>query len=280
MNFSEKLLQAATKHRSWLCVGLDPDLDQIPAQFKERWGKEALLEFNRRIIQATHDLVCAYKPNSAFYEALGPRGLEVLKQTREAIPREIPVILDGKRGDIAHSSRKYAQAAFEIYDFDAITVHPYMGWDSIEPFLEYKERAVFLLCRTSNPGARDVQDLLCDGMPLYQMIAEKVKEWGTRGRGELALVVGATYPEELQIVRELIGEELMILVPGVGAQKGDLAKAVRAAANSQGQRAIINVSRSILYASHQEDFAQAARQEAQRIRDEINKQFEARSALE
>ncbi|OGF55651.1 MAG: orotidine 5'-phosphate decarboxylase [Candidatus Fraserbacteria bacterium RBG_16_55_9] len=274
MNFSEKLLRATEKHHSWLCIGLDPDLDPLPLVLKKRSGADAIVEFNRRIIEATQDLVCAYKPNSAFYEALGPHGLEILTRTREVIPREIPVILDAKRGDIANTARKYAQSAFEVYKFDAITVNPYMGWDSIEPFLAYKERAVFLLCRTSNPGARDFQDLNCSGVALYQVVAEKVKEWSRKGAGELALVAGATYPEELQIVREIIGEELMILVPGVGAQEGDLAKAVRSAANSERQRAIINVSRSILYASAEEDFAQAARREAQRLRDEINQCLE------
>ncbi len=275
MDFLEKLLHVAKEHRSWLCVGLDPDLEKIPSFLKERSIPEAVLEFNRQIIEATRDLVCAYKPNSAFYEVLGPRGWEILQQTRALIPRAIPVILDAKRGDIPNTSRKYAQSAFEIYGFDAVTVSPYMGFDSIEPFLDYRDRGVFLLCRTSNPGARDFQDLDCEGRPLYERVAERAKSWSKHYPGQIALVVGATHPEELCRVRAIVGEEFFILVPGVGAQRGDLAAAMRAAANEQGERAIISVSRSVLYASAGEDFAEAARRQAQKLRDEIKKDARA-----
>ncbi len=271
MSFSEKLLRIARQQRSWLCVGLDPDLDQIPPSLKEHRGPKAILEFNGQIIDATHDLVCAYKLNSAFYEALGPQGLEILKETREHIPAEIPVILDAKRGDIANTARKYAQAAFDVYGCDAVTVNPYLGFDSIEPFLAYRNGGVFLLCRTSNPGARDLQDLTCGHQKLFEIVARKAKDWQTQSGREIGLVVGATYPDELRIVREIVGEEMFLLVPGVGAQKGDLEKAVRAAVNSQGERVIINISRGILYASNEKDFAQAARREAQRIGDEIHR---------
>jgi len=271
MSFSERLLRIARQQRSWLCVGLDPDLDQIPAALKAGRGMRAMLEFNRQIIDATHDLVCAYKLNSAFYEALGPQGLEILKETREHIPGEIPVILDAKRGDIANTARKYAQAAFEVYECDAVTVNPYLGFDSIEPFLSYRNHGLFLLCRTSNPGARDLQDLKCGNQKLFEVVARKSRDWKAQSGGEIGLVVGATYPDELRIVREIVTEEMFILVPGVGTQKGDLKKAVCSAANSQGERAIISVSRGVLYASNEEDFAQAARREAQRIRDEIHR---------
>lgn len=270
MSFSERLLRIAGQQQSWLCVGLDPDLDQIPPSLKAGRGLKVILEFNCQIIDATHDLVCAYKLNSAFYEALGPQGLAILKETREHIAGEIPVILDAKRGDIANTARKYAQAAFEIYGCDAVTVNPYLGFDSIEPFLAYGDCGVFLLCRTSNPGARDLQDLACGNQKLFEVVAKRAKDWKAQSGGEIGLVVGATYPDELRIVRGIVGEEMFILVPGVGAQKGDLEKAVCSAANSQGGRAIINISRGILYASDEEDFAQAARLEAQRRRDEIN----------
>lgn len=271
MGFYEKLRAIAAQNNSWLCVGLDPDLEKIPPHLKERYGLEAVLEFNRQIIEATLDLICAYKPNIAFYEALGPSGLKFLKGTRDLIPKEIPVILDAKRGDIANTARKYAQAAFEIYDADAVTLNPYLGFDSIEPFTRYGDKGVFLLCRTSNPGAGDLQDLDCGGRPLYQVVAERAKYWRRESAAEIGVVVGATHPEELQIVRQIVGEKMLILVPGVGAQAADLERAVRAAMNSQGERAIINSSRSVLYASYGEDFAKAARQQAQRLREGINR---------
>jgi orotidine-5'-phosphate decarboxylase len=271
MKFSQKVRQAAHSNQSWLCLGLDPDPERLPHLLQTNAHGKAALEFNRRIIEATHDLVCAYKLNSAFYEALGPYGMEILQQTRDFIPQVIPAIWDAKRGDIANTSHKYAQAAFEVYGFDAITVNPYLGYDSLEPFFSYRDRGVFLLCRTSNPGAQDLQDVNCEGRKLYQLVAEKARLWAKQSEAEIGLVVGATYPDELRIVREIVTEEMLILVPGVGTQKGDLKKAVCSAANSQGERAIISVSRGVLYASNEEDFAQAARREAQRIRDEIHR---------
>jgi len=276
MGFSEKLLSAAEKHRSWLCIGLDPDPPSLPYPLQARFDDplEAIYEFNRKIIEATCDLVCAYKPNIAFYEALGPEGLELLRQTLRLIPKGIPIILDAKRGDVAHSAVKYARAAFEVYGCDAITLSPYLGWDSIEPFL-HPDRGVFLLCRTSNPGARDLQDLDCGGRPLYGVVATYANEWAARarreGKGEIGLVVGGTYPEELKRVREIVGDEMVLLVPGIGAQGGDLDRALKAAANSSGERAIIAVSRGVLYASRGEDFAEAARREAQRLHDQIQR---------
>jgi orotidine-5'-phosphate decarboxylase len=269
MRFIEKLQRKAAENKSWLCVGLDPDPERLPSPLRGRDLRAAIYEFLTRIIEATSDLVCAYKPNIAFYEALGTGFLELLSEVRERIPADIPIILDAKRGDIASSSEKYAVAAFDVFGCDAVTVSPYLGYDSIEPFLRYSDRGVFLLCRTSNPGARDLQDLVCEGRPLYEVVVERAKAWHARGEGELGLVVGATYPEELECVRSIVGDEMALLVPGVGTQGGDLAEAVRAAANSHGENAIITVSRGVLYASDGDDYAEAARREAERLREEI-----------
>ncbi len=269
MNFLDKLRHAARRNTSWLCIGLDSEFAKLPPFLRERHGAHALLEFNRAIIEATSDLVCAYKPNLAFYEMLGPVGLEILHRTRELIPKEIPVIADAKRGDIENTARAYAKAIFEYYKFDAVTVNPLMGFDSIVPFLEYSDQCTFLLVRTSNPGARDLQELDCGGKPLYQHLAERAREWNTRKN--VGVVVGATAPDELALVRRIVGDEMPILVPGVGAQAGDLERAVRASVNSCGELAIITVSRSVIFASSGEDFAQAARTAALALQDEINR---------
>lgn len=269
MAFLERLLAAAQRHRSWLCVGLDAEFSKIPLFWRERYGCNALLEFNRAIIEATADLVCAYKPNLAFYEMLGPRGLEILERTRALIPPEIPVIADAKRGDIENTSKAYAQALFEYYKFDAATVNPLMGWDAVAPFLAYKEQGILLLVRTSNPGARDFLELDCAGRPLYQHLAEKARAWNVHKN--IGVVVGATAPQELSIVRGIVGDEVPILVPGVGAQAGDLEQALQHGMNARGELAIINVARSVIFASAGEDFAQAARHEAWRWRAEIQR---------
>ena len=269
MNFLEKLRAAARQNKSWLCVGLDSELSKIPTFVRERHGTHAAFEFNRAIIEATSDLVCAYKINLAFYEMLGPLGLEILYETRELFPPEIPVIADAKRGDIENTARAYAKALFEYYRFDAATVNPLMGFDSIAPFLEYSEKCAFLLVRTSNRGARDFQELNCAGKPLYQHIAEKAYQWNTRQN--VGVVVGATAPQELSLVRGIVGDEMPILVPGVGAQGGDLERAVKNSVNSRGELAIITASRSVLFASQERDFAQAARKAAQELRDAINR---------
>jgi len=267
MVFLNKLLTATRRNNSWLCVGLDSELSKIPTFLRER--PHAVFEFNRAIIEATSDLVCAYKPNLAFYEMLGPAGLEILYKTRELIPQEIPVIADAKRGDIENTARAYAKALFEYYRFDAATVNPLMGFDSVAPFLEYSEKCVFLLVRTSNPGARDFQELHCAGKPFYQHIAEKARQWNTKQN--VGVVVGATAPDELATVRQIVGDEMPILVPGVGAQGGDLESAVKNSVNSRGELAIITASRSVLFASQERDFALAARKAAQALRDAINR---------
>lgn len=269
MTFLEKVRAVAQRNKSWLCVGLDSELAKLPSFLRERHGPQAVFEFNKAIIEATADLVCAYKPNLAFYEMLGPMGLEILAHTRELIPQEIPVIGDAKRGDIENTARAYAKALFEHYRFDAATVNPLMGSDSIAPFLERPDRCAFVLVRTSNPGAQDFQELDCEGKPLYQRLAEKARQWNTKNN--VGIVVGATIPRELAVVRQIIGNEMPILVPGVGAQAGDLEQAVKHSVNSHGELAIINVARSVIFASQSEDFAQAARKVAMTLRDEINR---------
>jgi len=226
-----------------------------------------VLQFNKAIIESTSNLVCAYKPNLAFYEALGTEGLAILEKTIKFIPGDIPVIGDAKRGDIGNTAKAYARALFSVLGFDAATVNPYLGFDSIEPFINYQDKGVFILCRTSNKGAADFQDILTDGLPLYEAVARKAQEWNIYGN--IGLVVGATYPEELKKVRSIC-PEMPLLIPGIGAQGGDLAAAVGYGADARGEKAIINVSRKILYASREKDFARESRNAAERIRNQIN----------
>jgi orotidine-5'-phosphate decarboxylase len=264
MNFIEKLAKASRKNRSLLCVGLDTDPALIPAE-------TGLFEFNKAIIDATADLVCAYKPNIAFYEALGNEGLDALKRTRDYIGGDIPVIVDAKRGDIGNTARAYARSLFEYYNFDATTASPYLGYDSLEPFINYKDRGVFILCRTSNPGAVDFQSLSCKAeggyKMLFEIVAEKVNSWNSQGN--LGLVVGATYPEELKLMRQRY-PDMLLLIPGVGTQGGELSLVARYGVDAGRQRTIINSSRQILYASKGKDFAGAARKVARELRDQIN----------
>ncbi len=260
MKFIDKLLVASRKNNSLLCVGLDPDPELIP-------GVD-LLEFNRAIIDATSDLVCAYKPNLAFYEALGIDGLKLLVKTLEHIPKHIPVIADGKRGDIGNTARAYARALFSTFGFDAATVNPYLGTDCIEPFASYKDKGVFILCRTSNPGALDFQNLRGpEGVPLYKLVARKALEWNANGN--IGLVMGATYPEELMSVRKLC-PDMPLLIPGIGPQGGDLTAAVRYGIDKNGEKAIIVAARQVLYATPGGEFATAARKAALGLRDRIN----------
>jgi len=233
-----------------------------------------VFQFNREIVDATSDLVCAYKPNLAFYEALGIEGLRALEKTIAYIPKSIPIIGDAKRGDVGSTARAYARALFDTFGFDAATVNPYLGYDSIEPFIEYKEKGVFILCRTSNVGSVHFQALLLSetGVPLFEVVAHRAREWNTYGN--IGLVVGATYPEELRRVRQLC-PDIPLLIPGIGAQGGDLANAVRYGVDAQGQKAIISSSRQIIYASKGKDFAMAARAAALKLRDEINLYLEA-----
>ncbi len=265
MSFLDKLTRAVQKNNSLLCVGLDTDPQLMPE-------KVSVLDFNRAIIDATADAVCAYKLNFAFYEALGKDGTDILKQSVNHVPEDIVTIGDAKRGDIGNTAKAYARAIFDYYGFDATTVNPYLGLDSLEPFISYRDRGIFVLCRTSNAGGADFQSLRAEfngsSYPLFEIIARKVSQWNTHGN--LGLVVGATYPEELKLIRQN-HPDLPILIPGVGAQGGDLALAVRYGTDKNGERAIINSSRQILYASKGKDFAQAARRAALDLRDQINR---------
>ncbi len=265
-DFISRLDQACAANQSLVCVGLDVVPDRMPVP--------DVADFNRAIVDATADLVCCYKPNLAFYEALGIPGLKALEGTithiRQAAPRAI-IIGDAKRGDIGNSSTAYAHAMFQVWDFDAVTVSPWGGRDTVEPYLAQPERGVFVWCRGSNPGSSDLQDLVVStrhgNMPQYQHLAREVQTWSTGGN--LGLVVGATYPEQLKAVREIC-PEMPFLIPGVGAQGGDLEAAIQQGAAANGRRAIINSSRGIIYASQGRDFAQAARREAAKLRDAIN----------
>jgi len=264
LRFIEKLLAASRRNNTLVCCGLDPDIGKMPAGI-------GVLDFNRAIIEATSDLVSSYKINFAFYEALGADGFNILKQTIAAIPDYIPAIGDAKRGDIGNTAKAYAKAIFDELDCDATTVSPYLGFDSIEPFIAYKERGVFILCRTSNASAVDFQSLSCHNDTgaryLYEIVAEKAQRWNTNNN--IGLVVGATYPSELRQIRQA-HRDLPILIPGIGAQGGDLERSVRYGVDAKGERAIINSSRQILYASSGRDFAEAARREVASLRERIN----------
>ena len=259
--FVEKLDAAMQKNRSLLCVGLDPVLDRLPSSF-DRSCVDSISRFIKEIIQATSDLVCAYKPNLAFFEAHGSQGLRVLDEILESIPENIPVIGDGKRGDIGNSSARYAEAFFETMGFDALTVNPYMGRDSLEPFLEYEDKAAFILCLTSNPGSADFQR----HHGLYLEVARLAGEWNSRGN--IGLVVGAQHSEELERIRQIVGD-MPILVPGVGAQGGDLEAVMASGLGGEALRLIVNTSRKVLYASSGADFAERAREAASRVVDQM-----------
>lgn len=256
-----------------LCVGLDPD----PSRFPAPWGDrvDATFDFCRAIVDATGDLVCAFKPQIAYFSATGSEAqLERLcAHIRDRHPHAL-LILDAKRGDIGSTATMYAREAFDRYGADAVTVNPYMGTDAVAPFLERPDRGAFFLCRTSNPGGDDLQELVVDGRPLYAHVAELVaNRWASMG--SCGLVVGATYPSEVATVRHLVGD-LPLLVPGVGAQGGDLEAAVHAGRDRQGTGLVINSSRAILYASNGADFAEAARREAERTREAISLAARAR----
>jgi orotidine-5'-phosphate decarboxylase len=265
MSFNERLLAAARRNRSRLCVGLDIDPQRLPAHLGG--GSEALYSFCAAIIEATADLVCAFKPNIAFFEALGLPGIQTLERLMR-LPRPVPFILDAKRGDIGSTAEAYARAVFDVYDADAVTLSPYLGGDALAPFLARAERGCFVLCKTSNPGSADLQDIDLGGEPLYLHVARvAAARWNTNGN--LGLVVGATHPEALGSVRAAC-PDVPLLVPGVGAQGGDLAAAARAAADSHGERVILSASRSVLYASGGRDFAAAARAEVVRLQEIVN----------
>ena len=249
-----------------LCVGLDPDPDLMPIAFRDE--PNGIERFCRAIIDATAPMACAFKPQFAFFAS--QRAEDQLERIctyiRETYPNHV-VILDAKRGDVSSTAEHYAREAFVRYGAHAVTVNPYLGTDSVEPFLRHQGRATLVLCRTSNPGGDDFQSLLIDGRPLYVRVAERVvNEWSKLG--ECGLVVGATYPGEMRVVREVVGD-LPVLVPGVGAQGGDIAATVHAGQDSQGRGLILSSSRAILYASSGDDFAEVAARVAGATRDEI-----------
>ncbi|MDZ4285754.1 MAG: orotidine-5'-phosphate decarboxylase, partial [Candidatus Sungbacteria bacterium] len=252
-------------------MGLDTEREKLPRCMSKLMIQDSILTFNRRIIDATHDLVCAYKINSAFYEQHGIEGMRALMRTIEYIRQEapeIPVILDAKRGDIGNSSAAYAKSAFDVYKADAVTVNPLLGRDAIQPFLDYANKGIFILCHTSNPDSNEFQDLVIEGSPLYQTIAEHVvNRWNTNNN--CGLVVGATFPEQLFHVRQ-IARDMPILIPAIGTQGGNLEQTIHAGINSQKNGVIINVSRSVIFASQDDDFDQAARNETLRVHDQVN----------
>jgi orotidine-5'-phosphate decarboxylase len=264
MNKAE-LVGQIHKKNSFLCVGLDTDIQKIPAHLRRE--KDPVFEFNKQIIDATVDACVAYKPNLAFYEALGPAGLESLQKTVEYIPRDLLVIADAKRGDIGNTSQLYARAFFDHYKFDAITVAPYMGEDSVRPFLDFPDKWVILLALTSNSGSQDFQTLTCnmDGELLYEHIISVSSKWGTPD--QLMYVIGATQSHKIQMIRE-IAPDHFFLVPGIGAQGGDLSAVCEHGLNKD-VGLIVNSSRSIIYADDSKGFAEAAGKQAERIQQEM-----------
>lgn len=255
MNSYNKLQAITKENDSILCVGLDTDINKIP----DHLGKDlkAILDFNIQIIEATKSLVSSYKINFAFYEQYGVEGVEILKKTFEHIPENIFTIADAKRGDIGNTSKSYAKSCFDYFGADSITVNPYMGYDSISPFLEYQDKVVFLLGLTSNPGSADFQRLSTDAGPLYKRVFRKSMEWA--GHENLGFVVGATHPEELEELRD-IAKENILLIPGIGAQGGDIEATIKA---NGGGPAVINASRGVIYASAGKDFADKAAEKAE-----------------
>jgi orotidine-5'-phosphate decarboxylase len=282
MSFTQQLADIWDRNNSLVCVGLDPEIERLPASIAAE--PSPIFQFNKAIIDATADLVCAYKPQFAHYAAYEAE--DQLERTIDYIHRNhphVPVILDSKRGDVGNTAERYALEAFERYHADAVTVNPYLGGDSLEPFLRHADKGVVILCRTSNPGARDIQDLQIHATAgtaggstegsvgprkLYHVIAElAAKKWNSRGN--CMLVVGATYPRELAEIREIVGD-MPFLVPGVGAQGGDVVQAVQNGRTKAGKGLVISSSRAILYASSGTDFASAARAAASTLRDQIN----------
>jgi orotidine-5'-phosphate decarboxylase len=269
VTFTNKLANAIRQHDSLLCVGLDPDIARFPGVLQGR--SDAVFEFCRAIIDATAGYACAFKPQIAYFAALAAEDqLQAICDYLNQNYPDIPIVLDAKRGDIGATAEQYAREAFERYKADAVTVNPYMGFDSIEPYLQWNEKGVIVLCRTSNPGGSDLQSLLVDGQPLYQHVARLVAQQWNRN-GQCALVVGATFPQEIAEVRKIVGE-MPLLVPGIGAQGGDIEATVFAGQTHDGAGMMINSSRAILYAKQVdgEGFADAAARVARETRDAIN----------
>jgi orotidine-5'-phosphate decarboxylase len=264
--FTARLNKLIQKKKSLVCVGLDTAIEKIPSFLLAEM--DPLYEFNKAIIEATHEYAAAYKLNIAFYESLGMPGWELLERTLTLVPPGVILLADAKRGDIENTGKKYAETYFKTYNFDAITVNPYMGMDSVAPFLEYEQKGVFILCLTSNAGAVDFQFLKVEDEPLYLKVAQKIVEWNFL-YGNCGLVVGGTHTGELKEIRSL-APDLPFLVPGIGAQGGNLEKVVADATDENGLSTLINASRTILYASADRNFAEVARERAKHLRDQIN----------
>ena len=258
MKFQQKLNNLIKKNDSLMCVGLDPDLDKFSKDLFK--SSDPIFEFNKKIVDETCDLVCAYKPDIAFYEAYGIEGLKSLKKTLEYIPKDIPIILDAKRGSVGHTAQLYAKSVFDYWNADAVTLNIFTGKDGVDPFLKYKDRYSFLYLRSSNPSASDFQDINVNGKPLFQVMAEKVATWKEENFG---IIAPATYPKELKILRKIF-ENRYFLVPGIGAQGGDLEKTLKAGFTKNKSCLIISSSRGII-------FSENPREEALRLRKEINK---------
>jgi len=275
MSFYARLEQAWKTHDSLLCVGLDPEPGRLPAPLAGH--ADGVFEFCRAIVDATADLVCCFKPQIAHFAAQRAEpALERLIAHIHARHSDVPVILDAKRGDIGSTAQHYATEAFERYGADAVTLNPYLGHDSLKPYLDRADKGAVILCHTSNPGAGDLQELDVGGTPLYLTVAARVAQTWNANRN-CALVVGATYPAQLAAVRKTVGDDVPLLVPGVGAQGGDVEAVVRNGANARGTGLIVSTSRAVLYASAGADFADAARRAANTLRDEINR-YRARSS--
>jgi orotidine-5'-phosphate decarboxylase len=266
VTFVEKLRSASRQRDTFLCVGLDPVLERLPETCRR--DKEPLYVFCKAIAEATADLALAFKINTAFFEAHGSHGWRQLEHLVSELPADVVRIADAKRGDIGHSSELYAQAFFHRLAFDAVTVNPVLGRDSVEPFLRDPRRGAFFLCLTSNPGAEDFQFFSDGRQPFHEKVLLTVRSWNRDGN--VAAVVGATRPEQLRRLRAL-APDLPFLIPGIGAQKGDLGAVVDAALGREGELALINASRSIIYRSSGGDFAEAARSAATKLRDRINR---------
>ncbi|MGI9252720.1 MAG: orotidine-5'-phosphate decarboxylase, partial [Thermomicrobiales bacterium] len=263
--------------RSLVCVGLDPDRARLPEPLRALPVEEAIVAFNTGLIAATADIACAYKPNLGFYFAHGPAGIRALERTRALIPSAIPAILDAKIADIGSTATAYASGVFDALGFDAVTLNPYLGEDSLEPFLSRPGKGLFILCNTSNPGSGDLQDLDLGGRPLHLTVAERIAHWNARYPATAGLVVGATWPEQLAAVRAICPNQ-PILLPGIGAQAGDLGAALRAGLDAHGEGLVVTSSRAIIYASSGQDWAEAARAAAVTLRDQIEDQRRAISA--
>ena len=267
-----ELLEAKWQEEKFVCIGLDSDPEKIPESAQKEGVRETIVAFNRAIIDATKDIVCSYKPNPAFYEAHGDEGWEALRETiqyiREAAP-DVAVILDAKRGDIGNTNEQYARSAFDHLQADAVTVHPYLGSEPLKPFFDRKDKGVIVLCHTSNPGAGEIQELKVGDMTLYEHIAHRAtEEWNANGN--CCVMVGATYPEQLGVVRRIVGN-MPILVAGIGAQNGEMEKTVHEGRDSKRQGLIINASRSVIFVSNGPDFAEAARKKATELHGDIRR---------